>query len=512
MKIVNYKAGLILSLFFNAISKGLVFLVSISVAFYFGANASTDVYFFMVGLILMTNNFLLGLTGSVVIPEFMRQGIEESPGNSQAFANKVLYIIMGVIAAITIGIFIWPVSFFSTVSNFESTLINQQLGMIRLALVALILQASVTFLNEVLVARKYFILPALIAIVNSTFAILFVVFFYDTFGLASVFFANIIALLLSLIAQLVILIRFEKWNFHPRYAASVRLVKTDFLYAVLGIIASTVSAFFPIYLLSNFIGMLTEYNYSQRIADIPNSLLTLQFASIAGVRFNELYSKGNKDEINTNFLISGRALMFILIPFSLLTYAFSKQITSILFFKSALSESALENISSFIGWLILATPFVGLIYLTIRMMMAARKLKESTTLQVSMVALHGVLAFTGVHLFGAKGFVYSYILYQIIFALSLYLYLNRQLPFIRYALLLKYIAIMFLYSAPLLFAVVFFIRPLQQHLAAPIVVAMAASMYGLIILATNHWMKINEEIALFQRHLSLRFFSALRKR
>lgn len=502
MKIRNYKFSIFVSLFFNVISKGLLFLVNIFIAYYFGANISTDIYFFLLSIILMTSNFLLGITGSVVIPEFMRREVEESMLAAQAFVNRTIMYIILILSIIAVLIFIWPVYLFSWVSSFHKEVLQDHIDLIRPALVVLVLQSIVTLLNEVLVSRKYFILPAIIAISNSVLTIVCVAMFYDSYGLKSIFFANITALILSIVAQALILMRFEKWAFDASSFQRVRRTNYDFFYACLSIVASTISAFFPIYLLSQFTGVLTEFNYSQRISEIPNSLLAIQFASVAAIRFNELYSRGEVSEMNVNFGKSAKTLLFALVPISILVYCYSKEIASLLFYSSALDDRSLQNISSFISVLILATPFVGLSYVTTRVMMAVRKVKESVFFQLTMTVINGLFVVAGVYLIGPSGYMLGYVCYQILYSLSLYWVLRKLLPFINYTFILKYIVVLLVYCTPLIFMTILLTNSIQHLVSSLVLVLIATGSFAVLLLLINQWLRINEEIAQLSQQIS----------
>ena len=47
IKTESYKRGMLLSVIFNIISKGILLLLTILVAGYFGSNIKTDIYFFI---------------------------------------------------------------------------------------------------------------------------------------------------------------------------------------------------------------------------------------------------------------------------------------------------------------------------------------------------------------------------------------------------------------------------------------------------------------------------------
>lgn len=511
MKINNYKTSIFLSLAFNILSKGLLFLVNIFIAYYFGATISTDIYFFILALILLVANILLGITGAVVIPEFMRKQSEVSDSEGHSFINRIFLWTLLCLLLLCAILWLYPVTIFSFFSSFDQGALQTNVDLIHIGLLVLVLQGIVTFLNEILVAKRYFIIPSIVAIVNSLVVIIFISVFYEIHGLRSIFLANLVALSFSLIVQATILGRYEKWKFLSVKTCRSKGLNADFFYASLSTIATTVVAFYPIYLLSKFGGTLTEFNYAQRVSEIPNSLLVLQFCSIVAIRFNELFPRGDLKEINSTYVRSAKTLLFILVPLSLLIYYFGREISTLLFLRGALSQDSLYDVADFISILILATPFVGLSYLTTKAMMAARKVKENVVLQAVMIALHGVLLFLGVYLFGAKGYAWGYVCYQLIYSISLYFFLKKYLPYISYGVSFKYIILLFIYSAGMIFTVALFIEPLRESLSALTYLLIGSLGFILLLLVANRIFKINSDIAIFERQLYNKLTFLLKK-
>src|SRR6185436_17107981 len=117
----SYKKGIILSTIFNILNKGMVFLSSLVVAFYFGTQLKTDFFFFAYNLVVLFSGFLSSLNASVLIPEAMRIRIRRDEKTSMRFLNffLVLYIILTVIIGVIL--LIYPQKIFLFISNFDSS-------------------------------------------------------------------------------------------------------------------------------------------------------------------------------------------------------------------------------------------------------------------------------------------------------------------------------------------------------------------------------------------------------
>ena len=72
IKAESYTRGMTLSVLFNIISKGILFLLTIIIARYFGSTIKTDIYFFVFTTMILFSSFINNIDTVVLIPESMR--------------------------------------------------------------------------------------------------------------------------------------------------------------------------------------------------------------------------------------------------------------------------------------------------------------------------------------------------------------------------------------------------------------------------------------------------------
>ena len=71
MTAITYKKGAAFSVLLTVIGKVFSFLSSLLLAYYFGADSATDVYFYLILISALLNGWLQGINTGVVVPEFM---------------------------------------------------------------------------------------------------------------------------------------------------------------------------------------------------------------------------------------------------------------------------------------------------------------------------------------------------------------------------------------------------------------------------------------------------------
>ena len=90
IKAESYKRGLTLSMVFNILAKGALFLLTICIASYFGSNIKTDIYFFVYSSMILLSGFINSIDIQVLIPESMRLRETEGTVAATAFLNYFL--------------------------------------------------------------------------------------------------------------------------------------------------------------------------------------------------------------------------------------------------------------------------------------------------------------------------------------------------------------------------------------------------------------------------------------
>ena len=88
LKIESYQKGIAISSFFNIIAKIILFVNSIVIAYYFGTQTKTDIYFYVMSSIIgLIVTLISGLNLAVLLPESMRLREQESKEKSMQFLN-----------------------------------------------------------------------------------------------------------------------------------------------------------------------------------------------------------------------------------------------------------------------------------------------------------------------------------------------------------------------------------------------------------------------------------------
>ena len=72
IKTESYKKGVVISTFLNVFTKGIGFLNTLIIAFYFGANTGTDIYFYILAVAGLITSTINGIDYLVLVPQSMK--------------------------------------------------------------------------------------------------------------------------------------------------------------------------------------------------------------------------------------------------------------------------------------------------------------------------------------------------------------------------------------------------------------------------------------------------------
>ena len=122
-RVESYKKGMMYSTGLNIIARGIGFVNTLIIAYYFGANASTDIYFMVLSVALIISSVINGNDYLILIPEAMKLRERESDMSSQKFLNFFLYAYACIGILLAILIIGSPLFFYSLFSKFDKNIL-----------------------------------------------------------------------------------------------------------------------------------------------------------------------------------------------------------------------------------------------------------------------------------------------------------------------------------------------------------------------------------------------------
>ena len=496
LRVESYKKGIVFSTFFNILNKGLVFCNGLLVAYFFGVYESTDLFFYVYNSVLILGAYFSSMNGTVLIPEAMRLRTVESEEAGMRFINFFLagYTVIAVVAVSLI--FIDPTSFFSAVSNFDIQHLSQNKHLLYLSLPLFALICIINLLIDVLTSHKFFTIPMIVGIINGVVSILFVVIFHSTLGISSVFYGLLISYSANLILLTTLLKRKLGWHFTRITVVKNKRIWSNYGFAQLGNITSTLASYTPMYILTGYsTGIITALTFAQQISTLPTTLITYQFSSVAGIKFNELYAKKETGEINRVFSDSAKFLHFLMVPLSCFIFYFADEIVQFLLGFTSMHQNAANHVALFLRYLGFLLPLFVINSLLSRLFMASHKIKQSFWYQVVFNLLLIAGMFVAVKNMGPVGYPVAMVAAYGLNLVVCYFLIQRFFRFSGYLQIIRNLAMLLLVNIIIAFLVNYAVT--LAGVAEPVIsLIFAATLYLIILLVMNKMFRLNELVTL----------------
>lgn len=489
LKTESYQKGILISTSFNFLSKGILFFNSVLIANYFGAQEKTDVYFFIFSSINLLAYFFSALNVGVLIPESMRLREQVSKESAMAFLNKFFYYYFIIGLIVTTVVLIEPIGIFKIFSKFSEHTLAANSDLILIGVPLFILMLLTNYLTELLASYRFFSIPMIAQFINNSLVLLFLLGFHSTFDIKSVFIGLSLAYLINLMILIYLMLKRLQWKFSIRFIAIKSKVWFDIGFAQLGNFASLLGSFAPSYLFSAMPGIITSLNYGQKTANMPSDLISGQFNSIAGIRFNELFAAKNYTQVNVVFTETVKALFFLLIPISGFISLFSQEIIQILYVRGAFNQEIATISAFYLRYLILLIPFFGLMGIITRLMVSSQQIQLNFYVQL-IINLIIILSVTlGVKWFGYKGFAWAMLLSTFFQLITTLIIVRLKFSFIKLLEIFKFTIILTIITSIILIINYFlsetFLKQFTIFIQLAISFSIFIALYLIVIYAIN---------------------------
>lgn len=376
LKSDNYTRGALSSSAFSLCCKGLAFVLQLLIAYRFGANAGTDIYFYLFNLSILAGGMVQTVCTSVLVPramEFRSQGQEKA---EMCLHNSFLYtILLLLLAGMAIFTLLAGDAAPSLLMNFSPEDTARHLSLYYLFFPLTLLMIFNLYLGEILVSFKYFTLGLMCNFSMNLASVLAVLLAGRSADIALLMYAACMGCLLNAGVFLWLMKRRLHWQFRPfdlgllrhEWKATGGLLANQFI----TLLASTL----PLYFMSQFHpGLVTVVVYAQKFTQMPQSLI-IQVAAVLQVKLNNLYHRHLRAQMYaTTFRVALRLLAFAVCT-SAVIFLLRHFIAETLYGLGKMPLDAVGRLSHLIGVLSFAMPATAVCLAYTRIYFTERRIR-----------------------------------------------------------------------------------------------------------------------------------------
>jgi putative peptidoglycan lipid II flippase len=286
--------------------------------------------------------------------------------------------------------------------------------------------------------------------INSCIIIAGTLLLYKQYDVFSVLLSGLAGYIINLFIILYLLKKIAGWNFWICKRSVGKNVWSRLFFSELGQFATLASSYFPLYLLSGFSsGIISAMNYGKNIADIPNTLITTQVATVSGVKMNEQAARREYDQLNDTFTRSSQLLVFILVPAGYFIFIFAAPLIELFYKTGNFTSEAVVQSAKFLQLLAITIFSIGVNAMVTRIFIAHQVIKQSFFYKIIMNLVLIVAVWLFTKYYGAYGYPYGVIFMNAVNFLTMYFICKKFFAEIRYNDVLRYTAWIMLVHLPL---------------------------------------------------------------
>lgn len=489
LKSESYKKGIIKSTVLNIFIKCIAFFTTIVIAYYFGVTVETDLYFYLFSTITLFASFINGMDLAVIIPEGML--LEHTHGRLTAikFYNTFAYLYLIIGMLLFFLLFFFSVPIYSLISAFKPNIFKQHNYLLIVSSALPLFLILSNYLTSILTTLKYFTAPLIANGIAYVSALTALIIFHKSAGIRAI----VTGLLVGYIINVLLLFCFMYVKLNWQVAFSLndlsKRIKKNLFSVQLGNLSTFAFNYGIIVLLSSLpAGIYSAYNYSMQIINIPIIFIVMQTSAVAGIKFNELAAKNLHAELNKIFQDSVGVLLFLIVPFCLITFLYADVIVNFLFLRGGFTNDSAEKVVLFLKCLIFLVPCLTINTFISRLMTADKKVSQSFYFQLGFNVILLLLLVIVSHYYAVYGFISimlsAYYLYITIIGIFLFRWL---MPFIAYKNVLRTLAVILLFNMPFIYV---YYELFGTHQTVPILILLTFGYY-MVIIIINHFFKIN---------------------
>lgn len=356
-----YRRGAAYSSAFSVLGKFTAFFLQLLVAYYFGADTGTDIYFYLIGIAILLGGLSQVLNTSILVPKAMLLRNQGYKRKEMEYHNTFVYT-FSLVALLFMSAFllIGGEEAAGWIMNFPQTEIKHYIRLYYLFFPLALLMIINMYLSEVIVSFNYFILGLIANFLLNLIGIITLVCAAAQWGdIALLMYSNLFAALLTFIL-LICFLKFRlKWKFSLVNFSLVPPESKSLLGLTVNQGVVIFATTFPFYLLSQYQpGMVTIVTYAIKITQAPLAFIQ-QFTSVLQIKINNLYGQRKLNEMYRTTFKTAWGLFLFMVVASLAIYLLRHAIAEGLYGLGKMPYEAMNTLAYLTGMLVFSMPFVA---------------------------------------------------------------------------------------------------------------------------------------------------------
>lgn len=358
----------------SLIGYGIGFVNQIMIANKFGTSPELDLYLLALSVVNF-GWFFIGPLSELSFSDFFKKALSSTEEGSIYFSKTLnLILVLGVFMSTIIYLFSYQIY---TVILPTKTLPFSNFKINLFHLLPIILLTSITqYLQVVLNTMSRYIAHGVGKIITASISVVFLFYFFDVLGINALIWGMEIGLFVLCIIQFYLLISLKIYYF-PLVGVVINKTYYHHLSALsLTYLLSAFQVVFERFVFMSFgIGILSAYNYSQTLLQVPQMIVVNGIVTVVSTEFiNKIHQNDIDNGLDKLFDIALESF-FVAFATAITISIFGKEIIYLLFYRGKFSVDSINNTSFILRILIFSFPLIVFNNILGRALVALKKIK-----------------------------------------------------------------------------------------------------------------------------------------
>lgn len=401
------------------------FVNQIIIANKFGTSTELDIYLLAFSVVNF-GWFFIGPINEISIPNLFQQ-TKKSKESGSIYFSKILNIILLFSVIMSIVIYLFLPDIYIYISSDKNINYSEFKENILLLMPIIFLTAITQYFQVVLNSMSKYIAQSIGKIVTASISVCFLLLYFDNFGIKAIIYGLEIGLIILTILQFYFI---YKLNISYKPVGGIITEKTYYKHVLALSFTYFLSSLQVIYERFVFIsfgdGVLSSYNYSQALLQVPQMIVVTGIVTIVWTNFmKKIHDNDINEGIDELFSIALNAFI-IALYISITISIFSKEIVFVIFKSGEFNTKSLEMTSQILQISIFLLPLMIFINIIGRSFTALKEIRIMLRINFLMFILLMIALYAG-YLFSSIKLILIFQIIVYLFILFISIFFLKQL-------------------------------------------------------------------------------------
>lgn len=427
----SFRKNIFIVFILTVAAKLTAFVTEVIIAKYLGTTYQADAYSMVYGIHYIVYPMLSVGLWKAFMPEYNRVLVAEGDDSANRFANSIFTSTLGVGVIVAAFIMLYARNIVNIVApGFDEQTAKLCSELVFISAPQYIFVLLAAFYTAFLQSKNSFFVSTLKDSISYVPLIVLTILFYDRYGIKTL----AIGIVLGGLARMLVQVLFIRDEFKPDFSFSFDKYVKNVVIKLPPLLLITAIYDLNVYVTKAIasmvgIGAVSSLNYSQRVSNVVVGLTAGVLSVVLFPKFAKLSASKKIKELSDLLITYTSLLVTLLVPFTIITLMYSKDIIRLLFMRGNFDEKSVFITAGAFSAYMVGVIFVGLNSIYDNFYYSYGNVKVPLFISIMIVIVNILLSFRLSEYYGISGLALSNTISVIVGTIMLFVLLDKFVDF-----------------------------------------------------------------------------------